>query len=111
MALIFHLTYKDVWKAAKVAGEYAAPSLAEEGFIHCSRDIPQLLKVAARLYPGETGLMVLDVDLGKLKSPVKREPSRSGEIYPHIYGMLNTEAVMRERDLQLGANGVHFVAD
>ena len=55
--------------------------------------------------------MVLDVDLGKLKSPVKREPSRSGEIYPHIYGMLNTEAVMRERDLQLGANGVHFVAD
>ena len=71
MALIFHLTYRDAWEAAKVAGEYAAPSLAEEGFIHCSRDILQLLKVAARLYPGETGLMVLDVDLGKLKSPVK----------------------------------------
>ena len=111
MALIFHLTYKDAWEAARPAGEYAAPSLLEEGFIHCSKDITQLLKVAARLYPGDLGLMVLDVDLDKLKSPLKHEPSRSGEIYPHIYGMLNADAVVRERDLQLGADGGHFVAD
>jgi uncharacterized protein (DUF952 family) len=111
MALIFHLTYKDAWATAKPAGEYSAPSLAEEGFIHCSKDIPQLLKVAARLYPDETGLMVLDVDLEKLTSPLKHEPSRSGEIYPHIYGMLNADAVVRERDLQLGPDGSHFVAD
>ncbi|SVD62624.1 uncharacterized protein METZ01_LOCUS415478, partial [marine metagenome] len=56
MALIFHLTYKDAWEAARPAGEYAAPSLAEEGFIHCSEDISQLIKVAGRLYPGETQL-------------------------------------------------------
>jgi uncharacterized protein (DUF952 family) len=111
MALIFHLTYKEAWEAARPTGEYAAPSLAEEGFIHCSKDIPQLVKVAARLYPGETGLMVLDVDLDKLKSPVKHEPSRSGEIYPHIYGMLNADAVVRERDLRVDSDGGHFVED
>jgi uncharacterized protein (DUF952 family) len=111
MALIFHLTYKEAWEAARPTGEYAAPSLAEEGFIHCSKDIPQLIKVAARLYPGETSLMVLDVDLDKLKTPIKHEPSRSGEIYPHIYGMLNADAVVRERDLQVGADGGHFVED
>ena len=111
MALIFHLTYKDAWEAARPAGEYAAPSLAEEGFIHCSKDVPQLLKVAARLYPGETGLLVLDVDLEELKSPLKNEPRRSGEIYPHIYGMLNADAVVRERALEVGADGLHFLAD
>ena len=111
MALVFHLTYKQAWEAARSAGEYAAPSLAEEGFIHCSKDVPQLLKVAARLYPGETGLMVLDVDLEELKSPLKNEPSRSGEIYPHIYGMLNADAVGRERALEVDADGLHFLAD
>ena len=111
MALIFHLTYKHAWEAARSAGEYAAPSLAEEGFIHCSKDVPQLLKVAARLYPGETGLMVLDVDLEELKSPLKNAPSRSGEIYPHIYGMLNADAVVRERALEVGADGLHFLVD
>jgi len=111
MALVFHLTYKQAWEAARSAGEYAAPSLAEEGFIHCSKDVPQLLKVAARLYPGETGLMVLDVDLEELKSPLKNEPSRSGEIYPHIYGMLNVDAVVRERALEVGADGLHFLVD
>ena len=107
MALIYHLTYKDAWESARPTGEYAAPSLAEEGFIHCSKDIPQLLKVAARLYPGETNLLVLDVDLDRLTAPLKNEPSRSGEIYPHIYGMLNAGAVVRERVLKVGADGGH----
>ncbi|MDA1129118.1 MAG: DUF952 domain-containing protein [Chloroflexi bacterium] len=111
MALIFHLTYKDAWEDAQPTGEYAAPSLAEEGFIHCSKDIPQLLKVAARLYPGETGLMVLDVDLDKLTAPLKSEPSRSGEMYPHIYGRLNVGAVVRERPLMVNSEGQHYVAD
>ena len=109
MALIYHLTYKRSWEAAKPTGEYAAPSLADEGFIHCSKDITQLLKVSARLYPGDENLLVLDVDLDKLMSPIKEEPSRSGEIYPHIYGMLNADAVVRERVLMVNAEGVHYL--
>ena len=111
MALIYHLTYKRSWEAAKPTGEYAAPSLAEEGFIHCSKDITQLLKVSARLYPGDENLLVLDVDLDKLASPIKEEPSRSGEIYPHIYGMLNADAVVRERALMVNTEGVHYLVD
>ena len=111
MDLIFHLVYKDAWESARSAGEYAAPSLAEEGFIHCSKDIPQLLKVAARLYQGESGLLVLDVDLDRLTAPLKNEPSRSGEIYPHIYGKLNASAVVRERVLKVNSGGGHYLED
>ena len=109
MALIFHLTFKDDWESARPTGEYEAPSLAEEGFIHCSKDIPQLLRVAARLYPGEDRLVVLDVDQNKLTAPLKHEPSRSGEIYPHIYGKLNAEAVVRERVLIVNPDGGHHL--
>ena len=110
MTIIYHLTSRDAWTAAQSAGEYEVPSLAEEGFIHCSADEAQMLRVAERLYPGNTGLQVLDVDTGKLKTEIKREPSRSGELYPHIYGRINLDAVIRVRDLALDANGKHHLA-
>ena len=78
-----------------------------EGFIHCSGDEAQALRVAERLYPGATGLQLLDVDTERLIAEVKREPSRSGEIYPHIYGRINLDAVVRVRDLSLDADGHH----
>ena len=109
MTIIYHLTSQNARAAAREAGQYEAPSLAEEGFIHCSTDEAQLLRVAERLYSGATGLQVLDVDTDKLQAEVKREPSRSGEIYPHIYGRINLDAVVRVRDLALDSEGRHHL--
>ena len=107
MAIIYHLTTHEAWASAEASGEYQAPSLAEEGFIHCSTDEPQALRVVERLYSGVSGLQVLDVDTDMLIAEVKREPSRSGEIYPHIYGKINLDAVVRVRDLRMDENGRH----
>ena len=107
MTVIYHLTTPGAWAAAQAAGEYEAPSLGGEGFIHCSADEAQTLRVAGRLYPGVTGLQVLDVDTGLLDAEVKREPSRSGEIYPHIYGKINLDAIVRIRGLTLDSDGRH----
>ena len=105
MTVIYHITTAGAWAAAQAAGEYEAPSLADEGFIHCSGDEAQTLRVVQRLYSGVTGLIVLDVDVIRLKAEVKRETSRSGEIYPHIYGKINLDAVVRVRELTLDADG------
>ena len=107
LATILHLTTPEAWEAAQASGEYEAPSLATEGFIHCSADEDQTLRVAARLYAGQAGLIVLDVDTERLTAEVRREPSRSGEIYPHIYGHINRDAVVRVRALTLDAGGQH----
>ena len=107
MTVIYHITTADAWAAAQTVGEYEAPSLADEGFIHCSGDEAQTLRVVQRLYSGATGLQVLDVDVIRLKAEVKREASRSGEIYPHVYGRINLDAVVRVRDLTLDAEGRH----
>ena len=111
MSIIYHLASRAEWEAADSssknrAGEYRAGSLAEEGFIHCSEDEAQMLRVANRLFKGRTDLVVLDLSVDALTSPLKRESSRSGEIYPHIYGPINTDAVVRVRSLIPDADGV-----
>ena len=111
MTIIYHLTNKLGWETAQPSGEYEAPSLAEEGFIHCSKDVAQMLRVADRLYGGRTDLQVLDVEMEKLDAPVKHEPSRSGEIYPHIYGKLSLGAVVRVRNLGVNSDGQHFLEE
>ena len=98
---IYHLAFLADWDAGLERGEYSAPSLSEEGFIHASGDEAQMLRVAARLFAGRGDLLVLDVDPDRLSanSPVIREPARSGEMYPHIYGTINPEAVTQVRRL------------
>ena len=105
MEIIYHLILASDWEAAKATGEVKPGSLAEEGFIHCSRDDAQALAVAKRLYAGQSVMVLLEVDTEKLLAPVKREASRSGEIYPHIYGPLNADAVVGVRPLELDVDG------
>lgn len=100
-AVIYHIALRADWEAGRAAGEYRAPSLGEEGFIHASGDEGQMLRVAERRFPGRADLVALDVDTGRLAraAPVIREAARSGEIYPHIYGAINPDAVVRVRAL------------
>ena len=100
-SIIYHLAIRSDWEAAVTEGEYRAPSLAEEGFIHASGDEAQMLGVAARLFPGRTDLLALDVDTELLPegSPLVWEPARSGEVFPHVYGPINLHAVVRIRAL------------
>ena len=101
-SIIYHLAFRSDWEAGVAAGEYRTASLADEGFIHASGDEAQMLSVAARLFAGRTDLLALDVDTERLPegSPLVREPSRYGEIYPHVYGPINPDAVVRVRALR-----------
>ena len=99
MPIIYHLTNRGDWAAAQDAGQLRPESLAAEGFIHCSQDQVQMLRVAQRLYAGRADLLALEVDTALLAAPVVTEPSRSGELYPHIYGPLEIGAVIAARPL------------
>ena len=45
MNLIYHLAHKDDWDRFASTPEYSCSSLSEEGFIHCSEDPEQALKL------------------------------------------------------------------
>jgi uncharacterized protein (DUF952 family) len=112
--MIYHITTRTAWDEAQTKGEYTAPSLAVEGFIHCSTK-SQVLPVAENFYKGQTGLILLVIDPSLLSStlrwelPSERVPSPSGvaqgEKFPHIYGPLNSNAVVKVVDLESGING------
>ncbi len=110
MSTIYHLTTQAEWEASRETPEHRAESLVEEGFIHCSQDQDQMLRVANRLFIGQPNLIALIVDTDLLSSPLKREPSRSGEIYPHIYGPLNTSAVTGVVILTANTDGQFVIA-
>jgi len=105
MSIIYHLVKKADWQAARTNVQYRAVSLDAEGFIHCCGDEAQMLGVANARFTGEEAVLVLDVDTDRLLSPVKYEASRSGGIYPHIYGPLNLDAVRLVRSLLTDSRG------
>ena len=94
MAVIYHVTTKQEWNAAKEKGFYVAASLRVEGFIHCS-EAKQVDGVLQRYYPGKKNLLKLVIDTEKLESPLKYELAPSiKENFPHIYRPINLDAII-----------------
>ncbi len=98
--MILHITSKIEWLVAQQRGEYVAPSLQTEGFIHCSTE-NQVLHVANTFYRGRTDLVLLKLDEAKLKPELKWEPPAGSpapgifdsDKFPHIFGPINLTAV------------------
>jgi uncharacterized protein (DUF952 family) len=98
--LILHITSKKEWLEAQTRGEYIAPSLATEGFIHCSTE-NQVLHVANAFYRGKNDLVLLVLNEAALKPELKWEPPAGSpaqgisesDLFPHIFGPINLTAV------------------
>ena len=97
---IYHIVTPEVWDKFKGRNFYEAVSLSTEGFIHCSY-AEQVEAVLNRYYKDAKTVLLLEIETGKLTSELTNEPSTGGEIYPHIYGRINREAITgtEERNL------------
>ena len=90
----------------------AGRTLADEGFIHASQ-AAQVAGVANMFYRDSADdLVVLVIDTGLVRAPVRYEDVPGADApFPHIYGPLNTDAVVDVRPLPAGARGrVHVHA-
>ena len=93
MSTILHVVHASAWVRALRLGIYRADSLLGEGFIHCCEP-KQLPEVLDRWFEGEADLLVLEIDVEQLESPIRWETAAHDK-YPHIYGSLNLDAVIR----------------
>jgi uncharacterized protein (DUF952 family) len=97
---IFHIATAADWAAAQRSGSYTTSTLgrtlAEEGFIHASH-ADQWQGVRTMFYADvRDPLVLLAIDPDKLTAPVVEEvPDGAVRAFPHIYGPLNTDAVVR----------------
>jgi uncharacterized protein (DUF952 family) len=94
MPEILRITTRDEWDRALAEGEFRSADLAAEGFIHCLSP-EQLPYVYGKFYEGRTGLVVLRIDVERLKSPLAWEnPHELWKLFPHVYGPINGDAVV-----------------
>ena len=90
---IYHIVLPEVWDHFKTRPSYQPESLALEGFIHCSYP-SQIEAVLKRYYRGVEKVLILKIDTEKVLAKLVKEPSTNNELYPHIYGRLNHNAVV-----------------
>ncbi len=97
---IYHVTTQKQWDEAVEKGQYEAETLAVEGFMHCSTE-GQVEGVLERYYVGQTGLVKLKIQKEKVERPLVFELAGSiNEVFPHIHGALNLDAVVEVTNIQ-----------
>jgi uncharacterized protein (DUF952 family) len=107
--LIFKIVPAELWREAEAAGSFAgSPVDVRDGFIHLST-ATQVRETAARHFQGQAGLLLVAVsdDLRDLKW----EPSRGGELFPHLYANLPLSAARWVKPLTLRSDGRHDFPD
>ena len=115
---ILHLASNEAWLASVNQGSYRADSLSTEGFLHCSK-ASQIVDVANTFYRGQQGLVLLVIDPSKLEAELKWEPpaepepthAREGDLFPHIYGPLNLDAVINIIPFKPTTDGDFFLPE
>jgi uncharacterized protein (DUF952 family) len=78
--------------------------LDSEGFIHCSL-AHQVVGVANDRFRGQQGLVLLQIDTVRVTAEIKYEGTNEA-LFPHIYGPLNMEAIIKVYDFVPDKHGL-----
>ena len=107
--LIYKIFRADEYLAFTRQGHsLGAPIDLADGYIHLSTGA-QVAETLSRHFAGETGLHLLALDSAQL-SDLRWEPSRGGQLFPHLYRELRTGDILWSRPLPLGPDG-HITGD
>ena len=109
--LVYKIALRALWEAAEATGVFAGASVDfEDGFIHLSSAAQ--VKETARLYfAGQSDLLLIGVETAALGEALKWEPSRGGDLFPHLYAPLEFSAVDFVVPLPIGPDGAHQFPD
>lgn len=107
MPLIYKICPRALWREAEAEGRFGgAPVDRADGFIHFST-AAQVRETAARHFAGQGDLVLVSVEADALGTALRHEPSRGGDLFPHLYGDLPLDAVQAVDDLPLDRDGSH----
>jgi len=107
MTLIYKICSEALWREAERVGVFAGAAIdLEDGYIHFST-AALAPETAARHFAGQGDLVLVAINAGALGDGLRWEPSRGGDLFPHLYGALRLDAVRWVRPLPLGPDGRH----
>lgn len=103
---VYKILHRSEWTAALAAGSFKGSAVdLQDGYIHLST-AAQAGETARRYFRGLPDLVVLEIEGDDLGSALRWEPSRGGELFPHLYETLAAVTVRAVHDAPLDAEGV-----
>ncbi|AYC99527.1 DUF952 domain-containing protein [Neorhizobium sp. NCHU2750] len=104
---VYKIVPDSIWRDAKAAGVFEGAEIDHrDGYIHFSTGA-QARETARLHFSGVAGLMLVAVNVLALGEALRFEPSRGGDLFPHLYGTLPLSAVLWEMPLLIGVDGQH----
>jgi uncharacterized protein (DUF952 family) len=105
MTRVYKLLTRAEWAAAEAKGVFEGSAVdLQDGFIHFST-AAQAAETGRKYFSGLADLVIVGFDGAALGEGLKWEPSRGGDLFPHLYGTLPTALAVEVRDVALGVNG------
>lgn len=105
---IYKICPAPLWRQAEASGVFAgAPVDLADGFIHFST-AAQAPETARRHFAGQEDLLLIAVDAQAAGPALRFEPSRGGDLFPHLHGPLDLAAVRWVKPLPPGPDGHIF---
>jgi uncharacterized protein (DUF952 family) len=105
---IYKILPRKMWEAAVAAGVFNGSAVdIADGFIHFSTEA-QVRETAAKYFAGLPDLLVVAVPETALGGAIKWEPSRGGDLFPHLYGPLPVATASWVKPLPIDADGRHL---
>lgn len=106
--IVYKIVPRALWQQARQTGVFeGAPVDLQDGFIHFST-ASQCRETARRHFSGMDDLLLVAIDGDAFGEALKFEPSRGGDLFPHLYARLPMDAVLWERSLPVGDDGLHI---
>jgi uncharacterized protein (DUF952 family) len=109
--IIYKICPASAWREAERHGVFrgSADDL-RDGFIHFST-AAQVAETARKHFFGQAGLFLIAIDADALGDSLRFEPSRNGELFPHLYGELDLGGVTAVLELRRRSDGSHDVPE
>jgi uncharacterized protein (DUF952 family) len=105
--LIYKIVSADQWRVAEAAGVFAGAQVDQaDGYIHFST-AAQVEETAAKHFAGQGDLVLVAVEADRLGATLQWEPSRGGQLFPHLYEPLALDFVVWSKPLPQAAGGAH----
>ncbi len=103
---IYKITTAEAFAPARHSGQFAGmPIDAADGYMHFST-AAQLSETLRLHFRGQSALLLLAVRTGDLGNDLVWEPSRGGELFPHLYGgPLPLSAIAWDAVISVDENG------
>jgi uncharacterized protein (DUF952 family) len=103
---VYKILGRAEWAVAQASGAFKGSAVDHaDGFIHFST-AAQAAETARRHFMGQADLVVLEIEADDLGEALVWEPSRGGDLFPHLYGELQAGQVLSVHEAPLGADGV-----